>query len=448
MPIQIGDILGDYQVTGVLGRGGMGKVFRVRNLVSDREESMKIVLPDLSENVALADRFLREIKVHASLEHPNIAALHTALRIEGRLVMIMELVEGVSLEETLRHGPLEIPVAVDYVHQILTALAFAHARGVIHRDIKPANILIAASGVVKLTDFGIARSTGATRLTGVGLAVGTLAYMSPEQIRSGQVDARSDVYSLGIMLYEMVTGHHPIQADTEHAMMNAQLSVMPREPAAVNPNVPPALSAAIMRALAKDPGSRFQTALEFRAALRGIGQAGSQTTVAPSLSAAPRATAIPSASAAPSDTAARATELAQMEARLSRAIGPIAGRLVATAARRYATISEIRQALAAEIDDPKERAAFLKTGTGGKTDPDVTATVAMRAPTAPVAFDPSALDRLAQALAPHIGPIAKVVVTRAAKSARSAEELVNTLAAEIASETDRQRFLAAVRTAF
>ena len=444
MPIQIGDILGDYQVTGVLGRGGMGKVFRVRNLVSDREEAMKIVLPDLSENAALADRFLREIKVHASLEHPNIAALHTALRIEGRLVMIMELVEGVSLEETLRHGPLEIPVAVDYVHQILTALAFAHARGVIHRDIKPANILIAASGVVKLTDFGIARSTGATRLTGVGLAVGTLAYMSPEQIRSGQVDARSDVYSLGIMLYEMVTGHHPIQADTEHAMMNAQLSVMPREPAAVNPNVPPALSAAIMRALAKDPGSRFQTALEFRAALRGIGQAGSQTTVAPS------------ATAVPSTTAARTTELAErervpvaeLETRLSRVIGPIAGRLVATAARRYATISEIRQALAAEIEDPKERAAFLKTGAGVKTDPGATATIAVRSPTPPPAFDPASLDRLTQALAPYIGPIAKVVVARAARAARSAEELQNALAAEIADEPGRKRFLAAVRSVF
>jgi serine/threonine-protein kinase len=260
--------------------------------------------------------------------------------------------------------------------------------------------------------------------------------MSPEQIRSGQVDARSDVYSLGIMLYEMVTGHHPIQADTEHAMMNAQLSVMPREPAAVNPNVPPALSAAIMRALAKDPGSRFQTALEFRAALRGIGQAGSQTTVAPS------------ATAVPSTTAARTTELAELETRLSRVIGPIAGRLVATAARRYATISEIRQALAAEIEDPKERAAFLKTGAGVKTDPGATATIAVRSPTPPPAFDPASLDRLTQALAPYIGPIAKVVVARAARAARSAEELQNALAAEIADEPGRKRFLAAVRSVF
>ena len=430
MPIQIGDTLGDYQVTGVLGRGGMGKVFRVRNLVSDREEAMKVVLPDLGENVELADRFLREIKVHASLQHPNIAALHTALRIEGRLVMIMELVDGVSLEETLRRGPLDVPVAVHYINQILTALAFAHERGVIHRDIKPANILIAGGAVIKLTDFGIARPTGASRLTGTGLAVGTLAYMSPEQIRSGQVDARSDIYSLGIMFYEMVTGLHPILAETEHALMNAQLSVVPREPAVVNPHVPQAVSAAIMRALAKEPGLRFQTALEFQAVLEDPGRASVQAPVNPSA------------------TTTRRPELAELEARLSRAIGPIAGRLVATAARRYATISEIRQALAAEIEDPKERAAFLKTAPGVKTDPSVTATMAMRTPTAPATFDPGALDRLTQALAPYIGPIAKVVVTRAASSARSAEELQKALAAEIPSEADRQRFLAATRSVF
>jgi serine/threonine protein kinase len=334
-----------------------------------------------SEDPALADRFLREIKVHASLQHPNIAVLHTALRIESRLVMIMELVDGVSLEETLRQGPVDLPVAAGYLHQILTALAFAHARGVIHRDIKPANILIDTSGAVKLTDFGIARPEGAVHLTGRGLAVGTLAYMSPEQIRAEEVDARSDVYSLGILAYEMVTGAHPIQADTQHAMMNAQLNVMPRDPARVNPRVPRALATAIMRALAKDASQRFQTALEFRAALRAIGV---EAAVAPGIPAP----------AVPSPTAVRSVELAQLEARLSRAIGPIAGRLVSTAARRYGTISEIRQALASEIEDPKERAAFLKAASGTTTDPSATATMATRPPSAPVVFDPAVLDRL------------------------------------------------------
>ena len=417
MAIQIGDILGDYQVTGVLGRGGMGKVFRVRSLLTGREEAMKVVLPDLDDDPNLADRFLREIKVHASLQHPNIAALYTALRIDDRLVMILELVEGVSLEEMLRRGRVEVTAAVHYVGQVLEALAFAHERGVIHRDIKPANILIAADGAVKLTDFGIAKSIGVQRLTGTGLAVGTIAYMSPEQIRAGQADARSDIYSVGLTCYEAVTGRRPIQGDTEHALMNAQLSVIPPNPAMVNPLVPPAIAAAIMQALAKDPAERFQTALEFQAALQDRGQA----TVTPSAIA----TASP--------------ELADLEARLSRAIGPIARRLVADAARRYGTISEIRQALASQIEDPKEREAFFKTST------DVAATTSSRMPDSPIQFDPAALDLFAQALAPYIGPIAKIVVTRAARTARNAEELRNQLAEEIPAIADRQRFLATVR---
>ena len=428
MPIQIGDILGDYRVTGVLGRGGMGKVFRVRSLLTDREEAMKIVLPNHDEDPALADRFLREIKVHASLQHPNIATLHTALRIEDRLVMILELVEGVSLEERLRSGPVEVPTAVHYIDQVLAALAFAHERGVIHRDIKPANILIAEGGIVKLTDFGIARSTGGSRLTGTGLAIGTLAYMSPEQILSGQADARSDIYSLGLTFYETVTGRRPIQGESEHALMNAQLSVIPPDPRSVNPLVPPAVSTAILRALAKEPGLRFQTALEFQAALRDIDQPPSQDLTSSTI---------------PTTVA----ELADLEARLSRALGPIAKRLVADAARRHGTISEIRRALASQIEDPKERDAFLKTSVTAKTELGATVTTASRTPAPGVSFDPSALDRLAQALAPYIGPIAKVVVNRAARTAGSAEELQNALAAEIPI-ADRQRFLATVRSVF
>jgi len=426
MSIQIGDILGDYQVTGVLGRGGMGKVFRVRSLITDREEAMKIVLPDLDEDTALADRFLREIKVHASLQHPNIATLHTALRIGDRLVMILELVEGISLEEALRRGPVELSVALHYITQILAALAFAHERGVIHRDIKPANILIAGGGIAKLTDFGIARATGGPRLTGTGLAVGTLAYMAPEQILSGQADARSDIYSLGLMCYEMFAGCRPFQGDTEHALMNAQLSAVPPNPIAVNPLLPAAISAAIMRSLAKEPSLRFQSAREFQAALQDM----SQTPVTPGVAVTP--------SAAVTVT----PELAELEARLSRAIGPIARRLVADAARRYGSISEIRQALASQIDNPKDREAFLKT------NPSVTVTMVSPTPAptpAPMSLDPSMLDRLALALAPYIGPIAKIVVANAARKARSIEELQNALAAEIPA-ADRQRFLAAIRS--
>jgi serine/threonine protein kinase len=153
--IEVGDIVGDYEVVGVLGRGGMGKVFRVRSRLTGREEAMKVVYPDLSGQAELADRFLREIKVHASLDHPNIAALHAAVRIQDQLVMILELVHGFSLEERLRAGVLPGAEAVHYINQVLSALAFARDRGVVHRDIKPANILITTEHVVKLTEGGM-----------------------------------------------------------------------------------------------------------------------------------------------------------------------------------------------------------------------------------------------------------------------------------------------------
>jgi serine/threonine-protein kinase len=437
--IQIGDILGDYQVTGVLGRGGMGKVFRVRNLLTEREEAMKVVLAGLEEDRAFMDRFLREIKVHASLQHPNIAALYSAQRIGERLVMLLELVEGVSLEEKLRPEGMPAAESAHYISQALAALDFAHRHGVIHRDIKPANILIGAGGMVKLTDFGIARSTSAARLTGAGLAVGTLAYMSPEQITAGEADARSDIYSLGLTYYEMVTGRRPIHGDTEHALMTAQINVVPTEPSLVNPQVTAAISSVIMRALAKNAAHRFQSAQEFRSAVE-------------SAAAAKDAERGPYFEAPPPKGGILAAELAEVERRLSRFLGPIARRMVVDAASRYHTVSEIRQALAAQIENPKDREAFLH-GVSQRpafTDSAPTATMMQSSPAASegdrASFDRVSLDRLSQALAPYLGPIAKMVVARAAKSARSMEELRCAAAAEIDSSADRARFLESTRS--
>jgi serine/threonine-protein kinase len=150
MALKTGDKVGDYEVIGVLGTGGMGKVFRVRNLISERVEAMKVVLPDLEGDADLADRFLREIKVHASLDHPNIARMSTAFRIANQLFMVLEYVEGVGLDEKLRGTPLPPSETIRYVDQILAALAYAHERGVVHRDLKPANILVTPARVVKL----------------------------------------------------------------------------------------------------------------------------------------------------------------------------------------------------------------------------------------------------------------------------------------------------------
>jgi serine/threonine-protein kinase len=267
----IGDRVGDYEIIDVLGAGGMGKVYKVRNIISDRVEAMKVLLPNLATDADLADRFMREIKVQASLQHPNIAALHTALRVNNQLIMLIEYVEGNTVEAALRQGPVSVAKAVDYIKQVLVALAYAHSHGVIHRDIKPANMMLMPSGVVKLMDFGIAKLSEDRRLTQTGRTVGSLYYMSPEQIQGAlDLDPRADLYSLGVSLYEMVTRTRPFQGDSDYSIMAAHLNSQPVPPMQIDPTLPAGLSDIILMAIAKDPDHRFQTADAFRKALESV----------------------------------------------------------------------------------------------------------------------------------------------------------------------------------
>jgi eukaryotic-like serine/threonine-protein kinase len=424
MAFQPGDTVGDYQIVGLLGSGGMGRVFRVRNLISDRMEAMKIVLPSAAADSSLADRFLREIRLHASLEHPNIAAMRTALRIGDRIVMIMELVEGSSLADLLRDGQLLLPAALSYAGQVLSALACAHARGIVHRDIKPANILVTPEGVVKLTDFGIARSDAGDSLTRTGMALGSLYYMSPEQINGLPSDPRSDIYSLGVTLYQMVTGVQPVRGDNEYAVMRAHLDGQPVAPCELVPSLPSGLSALILKAMAKAPGERFQSAADFHAALRAFADpapalppAGTEVLVAPG----------PPAAALDPELVAR------VEAALVRSVGPIARHLVQRAARRATSVEDLCRTLAGEVADPRQRERFLAScahPAGGKTAGAPTASLP-----APV------LEEARRKLAPFIGPLAGVLVNRAARTARNPEELYSMLAEAIPSKRDRAAFL-------
>ena len=261
---------GDYEILGVLGAGGMGKVYKVRNTISDRVEAMKILLPDLSEQKELVDRFLIEIKVLAALHHPNIAELRTALTIDNQLVMIMEFVDGASLAHRVAQGPIPAKDALPCVDQVLAALGYAHKQGVVHRDIKPANMMVTPAGVVKLMDFGIARSGASSGLTMTGTTLGSVAYMSPEQVKCEPIDSRSDLYSVGVSLYEMVTGQKPFVDENNFAVMKAHIEQPPRPPIELQPNMSPVLNQLILMAMAKDPAQRFQTAEAFRGALRSV----------------------------------------------------------------------------------------------------------------------------------------------------------------------------------
>ncbi|MGH9785461.1 MAG: protein kinase domain-containing protein, partial [Terriglobia bacterium] len=268
MSFKAGDVIGDYEVVGPLGAGGMGEVYKVRNTLSDRMEAMKVLLPQSVGSAEQAERFLREIRLQAALDHPNIAALRTALRHGDQLVMIVELVEGTSLQALLEQRPLAVPEAVSCFAQALAALDYAHGKGVIHRDIKPGNILLARNGIVKLSDFGIARLARDRKLTATGATLGSIYYMSPEQVTgSSELDFRVDIYSLGVTLYESVTGKRPFEGDAEFAVLSAHVNQTPAPPKELNSAIPPELDQIILKAMAKQPSARFPTAARFREAL-------------------------------------------------------------------------------------------------------------------------------------------------------------------------------------
>ena len=318
----------------------------------------------------------------------------------------------------------------------------------VHRDLKPANILVTPARVVKLTDFGIAQAADAKRLTRTGMALGSLHYMSPEQITSGGVDARSDLYALGVTFFEMVTGQRPIKGDSEYSLMRAQVEQIPVPPMELNPGLPARISAIILKSLAKDPAARFQSAREFQAALYDAGYVAQTTAAVPQRPAAGATTA--------SKSLLEPAKLARVEALLAPSLGPIAKHLVARAAKQYGTLRELCRNLAEQIPGEKERGAFLRAcdkEMGGiitapvEVAPDLAPTLPMRPLTATDALpplDPALLQTVKKQLAAYLGPIASVMVDRAAKKAHTKQELVEALSAEIPSKADREKFLAAV----
>jgi eukaryotic-like serine/threonine-protein kinase len=286
MGLEIGQRVGEYQVLALLGAGGMGQVYSARNVISGRIEAMKVLLPDFNAEAEVATRFTVEIRTLAALDHPNIAQLRTAFEYEKQLVMVMEFVEGTTLEKLPGARPMLVSDAINYSTQVLAALTYAHSKGVTHRDIKPANIMITSHGLVKLMDFGIAKSNNDQQLTRPGTTVGSLYYMSPEQVRGDTVDARSDVYSFGVTLYQMLTGRRPFQGESAYSVLTAQLNEAPVPPSQLNPTLPAGLNEVVLHAMSKAPEARFQSAEEFRQALLKA-QQGSESTASMSMTALP-----------------------------------------------------------------------------------------------------------------------------------------------------------------
>jgi beta-lactam-binding protein with PASTA domain len=264
-----------YRIVRRLGSGGMATVYLAEDEVLGRRVAIKILNERYANDEQFVERFRREAKSAAGLSHPNIVSIYDRGEAEGTYYIAMEHLDGRTLKQLiLARGPAPIRVAIEYTRQILGALGFAHRHGIVHRDIKPHNVIVDGEARAKVTDFGIARAGAASQMTEAGSIVGTAQYLSPEQARGGPIDQRSDLYSVGIVLYELLTGTVPFSGESPVEIAMKHLSEKPEPPSTHREEIPEELDLVVMRALAKDPAERYQTADEMDADLARIARGG------------------------------------------------------------------------------------------------------------------------------------------------------------------------------
>jgi eukaryotic-like serine/threonine-protein kinase len=266
----IGTEIGNYRVLEKIGEGGMGVVYKAIDVNLDRTVAIKALKTDLSGNPDLEQRFRVEIKALANLNHTNLTPLYALFMETGRPMMVLEFVEGETFEQMVRRrGPIPGEEAISLFRQALAGIGFAHRMGIVHRDIKPANIMLNPQGVVKVMDCGIAKALSAPGAAKSGVQIGTPLYMSPEQFLNRSVDVRSDIYSLGVTLYELLTGKVPFSGDSDYQIMADHVNTPPPLPTSIFPYVPKSVERAVLKALEKSPEARYQSVEEFAAALDG-----------------------------------------------------------------------------------------------------------------------------------------------------------------------------------
>jgi serine/threonine-protein kinase len=337
----INNVVGSYKVLEKIGEGGMGAVYKGVDLMLEREVAIKALRPELARQPDVVERFRAEAVTLAKLNHPNIATLYSFLRQGDDYFMVMEFVRGETLDSVLqRSRNMPVDRAINLFCQALEGIDHAHRMGIVHRDIKPANVMLTQAGSIKVMDFGIARMLGTARMTRQGSVIGTVEYMSPEQVRGEETDARSDIYSLGILLYEMLAGRVPFTHPSEYELMKRQIEEFPPPPREFQPGIPAEVEAAVLRALAKNPADRFQTAEAMRSALLGAAAARTGPEAATSLEAATRIIAQPPETPAPTRLAGQLAS--QLDAGIKETRIPEPGQAWAQVYGSSAPIKETR----------------------------------------------------------------------------------------------------------
>ncbi len=424
--------IGRYIVQSTLGRGAMGVIYKAHDPVIDRTIAIKLVHADLldgTDRTEYVARFQAEARAAGRCSHPNVVAVYDFAMHGENPYLAMEFIDGVTLSQVEKNGRrFSIPEIIDLMGQMLDGLGAAHALGVVHRDIKPANVMLTALGRVKVTDFGISRIDTSV-LTDAGEILGTPSYMSPEQCRGEAVDARSDLFSAGVVLYELVTGHKPFTGSSQHELWRKLLDQAPPDPEQFRSDAPGFLLEVIRRSLAKQPGDRFASAREMAAALRG-------TPFTPGLEV--DLTVIDTqANRVSDDPVLDSLQISTIERQLARIVGPIATVMVRRAARTADSVQTLCRMLASGIEQDDRRAQFHKdvldimdqTGRTGLTTSKRTA------------LSEAEMEQAQRALTRCMGPIARILVKRNATGCVNAHQLWQRLAEQIENAGDRAEFL-------
>jgi serine/threonine protein kinase len=473
--------LGKYPITDVIGKGAMGIVYRGYDPVIKRPVAIKTIRKELIDDddktETLSGRFRREAQAAGTLNHPGIVAVYEYGEDDQHAFIAMELVEGSSLREYLANGSdFDEHDSISIMAQLLDALQFAHDHAVWHRDIKPANIMVMRNGRIKLTDFGIARIESADR-TKTNVIMGTPGYIAPEMYLSGHIDQRVDIFSAGVLFYNLLAGQPPFRGRSEAVMYDVCYHD-PAPPSTVNPNRRwPKYDAIVAKALEKKPENRYQTAAAFRAAILAeyaepLNSTLSDATIvsAPKRPALPEpgtpspipkgappsvgtgvagGTSLAGGTSTPPPTGWSAPVLAGVEMELARFLGPVARVLVRRAARDHKTIDALTTALVEAMEHPEDRDAFVRAVTGTSLS-----SLRQRVPSGPETpvpmpsggsgtnpMTPEELEKATKLLTTYIGPIARVVAKRAAADGVSRRDFLNRVAQSLDSDAQRERFL-------
>jgi serine/threonine protein kinase len=371
--VRVRDVLGGrYELLEVIGRGGMGVVYRANDRVLERQVAVKVLPVDRAENPTLVTRFEREARAAAALNHPNIVGVFDSGRDEDVRYIVMEYVAGENLAELLRRrGPLPASECVDIGSEVASALAAAHQAGIVHRDIKPANVMVDAAGTVKVLDFGIARAAASTSLTQAATVLGSAPYLAPEISQGKPADERSDIYSLGCVLYEVLTGRPPFTAEHPAAVMNQHVTAPPQPIRDLRATVPTALEVLSLQMLAKEPSARPRTAAEVAHRLpEALDETAASAPLMPTAATAPMARA-PLGPAPLGGSPSPLSETAAASSVERRRFSGLAAMLIATLAVLAA--AGVALALLGVLKAPGHQAGAVSTGTRATSTPTTTA---------------------------------------------------------------------------